>query len=128
MSIHRSKGLEFPVVFIGDTARQFNSADQRGSVLVHPTLGLGPKYTDAARGIEYPTLARRAVARRLEREQLSEELRLLYVAMTRRAGAAFHHLRLSGPAEENSQAGAGRAGADGRRTSWPPCAPWPSGS
>ena len=83
MSIHRSKGLEFPVVFIGDTARQFNSADQRGSVLVHPTLGLGPKYTDAARGIEYPTLARRAVARRLEREQLSEELRLLYVAMTR---------------------------------------------
>ena len=88
MSIHRSKGLEFPVVFIGDTARQFNSADQRGSVLVHPTLGLGPKYTDAARGIEYPTLARRAVARRLEREQLSEELRLLYVAMTAR-GSGF---------------------------------------
>lgn len=83
MSIHRSKGLEFPVVFIGDTARQFNRADLRGSVLVHPTLGLGPKYTDAARGIEYPTLARRAVAHRLERELLSEELRLLYVAMTR---------------------------------------------
>ena len=83
MSIHRSKGLEFPVVFIGDTARQFNRSDLRGSVLVHPELGLGPKLTDAARGIEYPTLARRAVANRLERELLSEELRLLYVAMTR---------------------------------------------
>lgn len=83
MSIHRSKGLEFPVVFIGDTARQFNRSDLRGSVLVHPELGLGPKFTDAARGIEYPTLARRAVANRLERELLSEELRLLYVAMTR---------------------------------------------
>ena len=83
MSIHRSKGLEFPVVFIGDTARQFNRSDLRGSVLVHPELGLGPKFTDAARGIEYPTLARRAVENRLERELLSEELRLLYVAMTR---------------------------------------------
>lgn len=83
MSIHRSKGLEFPVVFIGDTARQFNRSDLRGSVLVHPELGLGTKFTDAARGIEYPTLARRAVANRLERELLSEELRLLYVAMTR---------------------------------------------
>ena len=83
MSIHRSKGLEFPVVFIGDTARQFNRSDLRGSVLVHPELGLGPKFTDAARGIEYPTLARRAVANRLKRELLSEELRLLYVAMTR---------------------------------------------
>ena len=83
MSIHRSKGLEFPVVFIGDTARRFNLGDLRESVLVHPKLGLGPKYTDTARGIEYPTLARRAVAHRLERELLSEELRLLYVAMTR---------------------------------------------
>lgn len=83
MSIHHSKGLEFPVVFIGDTARQFNRTDLYRSVLVHPELGLGPKFTDAARGIEYPTLARRAVANRLERELLSEELRLLYVAMTR---------------------------------------------
>ena len=83
MSIHQSKGLEFPVVFIGDMARRFNEADLQPAVLVHPELGLGPKVTDAARGIEYPTLARRAVAHRLRREQLSEELRLLYVAMTR---------------------------------------------
>ena len=83
MSIHQSKGLEFPVVFLGDTARQFNETDLRSAVLVHPELGLGPKVTDAERGVEYPTLARRAVANRLHREQLSEELRLLYVAMTR---------------------------------------------
>ena len=83
MSIHQSKGLEFAVVFLGDTARRFNDMDLRPTVLVHPELGLGPKVTDAGRGIEYPTIARRAVAHRLRREQLSEELRLLYVAMTR---------------------------------------------
>ncbi len=83
MSIHQSKGLEFPVVFLGGTSKYFNESDLRETVLVHPELGLGPKVTDAARGIEYPTIARRAVAHRLRREQLSEELRLLYVAMTR---------------------------------------------
>lgn len=83
MSIHKSKGLEFPVVFLCDTARRFNKSDSRDNVLVHPVLGLGPKITDTERGISYPTLARNAVARRMERETLSEELRLLYVAMTR---------------------------------------------
>ena len=83
MSIHQSKGLEFPVVFLADTSRSFNESDRRAAVLVHPELGLGPKLTDAERGIEYPTIARNAVANRLRREQLSEELRLLYVAMTR---------------------------------------------
>lgn len=83
MSIHSSKGLEFPVVFLCDTNRQFNMQDTRQSVLVHPELGLGPKLTDTQRGVEYPTTARRALARRIERETLSEELRLLYVAMTR---------------------------------------------
>ena len=97
MSIHRSKGLEFPVVFIGDTARQFNRSDLRGSVLVHPELGLGPKFTDAARGIEYPTLARRAVANRLERELLSEEMRLLYVAMTRARERLFITCAMADP-------------------------------
>ncbi len=83
MSIHQSKGLEFAVVFLGDTARRFNEMDLRPTVLVHPELGLGPMVTDTRRGAEYPTIARRAVAHRLRREQLSEELRLLYVAMTR---------------------------------------------
>lgn len=83
MSVHKSKGLEFPVVFLCDTARRFNKQDSRDTVLVHPQLGLGSKVTDLQRRVEYPTLARNAVKLRLEREMLSEEMRLLYVAMTR---------------------------------------------
>jgi len=83
MSIHKSKGLEFPVVFLCDTARRFNKQDSRDTVLVHPELGLGPKLTDTGRKVEYPTLARNAIKLRLEREMLSEEMRLLYVALTR---------------------------------------------
>ncbi len=83
MSIHRSKGLEFPIVFLCDLARRFNQSDTRDDVLVHPTLGLGPKCYDLERGVQYPTFARSAVASKLMRETLSEEMRLLYVAMTR---------------------------------------------
>jgi len=83
MSIHKSKGLEFPVVFLANTSREFNKMDLRSPVLIHPELGLGCKLTDTERGIEYPTLARRAVASRLNSEMLSEEMRVLYVAMTR---------------------------------------------
>ena len=83
MSIHKSKGLEFPVVFLANTSREFNKMDLRSPVLIHPELGLGCKLTDTDRGIEYPTLARRACASRLSSEILSEEMRVLYVAMTR---------------------------------------------
>lgn len=83
LSVHKSKGLEFPVVFLCDTGRRFNRQDSRDTVLVHPQLGLGPKLTDLERRVEYPTLARNAVKLRLEREMLSEEMRLLYVALTR---------------------------------------------
>ena len=83
MSIHKSKGLEFPIVFLCDTARKFNKSDTLDTVLVHPELGLGPKVTDLRRGIEFPSMPRRAIARRMNRETLSEEMRLLYVAMTR---------------------------------------------
>ena len=83
MSIHKSKGMEFPVVFLCDTARRFNKQDSRDTVLVHPELGLGPKVTDLERRVEYPSLARNAIKLRLEREMLSEEMRLLYVALTR---------------------------------------------
>ena len=83
LSIHKSKGLEFPFVFLCDTARLFNKSDARESVLVHPVLGLGPKCTDQANGVEYPTVARQAIAAQMLTETLSEEMRLLYVAMTR---------------------------------------------
>ncbi len=83
MTIHKSKGLEFPVVFLCDTARRFNKQDSRDTVLVHPQLGLGAKVTDLQRRTEYPSLARNAIKIRLEREMLSEEMRLLYVALTR---------------------------------------------
>ena len=83
LSIHRSKGLEFPVVFVCGLGRSFNRQDTREAVLIHPELGLGPKRTDPERRLEYPTALRRAIARRLTRDMLSEEMRLLYVAMTR---------------------------------------------
>ena len=83
MSIHKSKGLEFPVVFLANTSKKFNTMDLRSPVLIHPELGLGCKITDTKRGIEYPSLARRAIVTRLNSEMLSEEMRVLYVAMTR---------------------------------------------
>ena len=83
MSIHRSKGLEFPFVFLCDLGHRFNQTDSRSCVLLHTELGLGPKRIDAGGGVEYPTLARRAIARRLTTEMLSEEMRVLYVGMTR---------------------------------------------
>ena len=83
MTVHKSKGLEFPVVFLCGTSKRFNRSDLREAVLIHPELGLGPKVTDTKRGIEYASLQRNAVSLRADREMLSEEMRLLYVALTR---------------------------------------------
>ena len=83
MTVHKSKGLEFPVVFLCGTSKRFNRSDLREAVLIHPELGLGPKVTDTRRGIEYASLQRNAVSLRADREMLSEEMRLLYVALTR---------------------------------------------
>ena len=83
MSIHHAKGLEFPVVFLCDTARRFNRKDTMDTVLVHPELGLGPKIVDNDLLVQYPSFARKAIALRVQRETLSEEMRLLYVAVTR---------------------------------------------
>ncbi len=83
MTIHKSKGLEFPVVFVAGLSKQFNRQDLNLPMLFHPKLGVGPRGLDTQRLVEYLTLARTAVQRQLEREMKAEELRLLYVAMTR---------------------------------------------
>jgi len=83
MSIHRSKGLEFPIVLLCDLSHTFSRKDLEPPVLVHPKLGLGPVRVELERRIKYPTMARRAVERALDRENKSEEQRILYVAMTR---------------------------------------------
>lgn len=83
MSIHKSKGLEFPIVILADLDHVFSRQDFDTPVLVHPSMGLGPKRVDLARKIQYPTLARMAIQEKLRRENLSEEQRILYVAMTR---------------------------------------------
>ena len=89
LTVHKSKGLEFPVVFLCDTARWFNKTDAKAAVLVHPVLGLGPKRVDAEQHTTSPTLARKAIALRMDRETLSEEMRLLYVALTRARDRLF---------------------------------------
>lgn len=81
MSIHRSKGLEFPVCILAGCSRRFNK--ERGDVLLHPELGLGVKLKDPSGLYRYTTMPREAVALELERGEMSEELRVLYVAMTR---------------------------------------------
>ncbi len=83
MSIHKSKGLEYPVVFLMDLGKQFNLRDLSGDLLWHKELGFGPKFVDTALRLKFPTVAHRAIAHRLRLEALAEELRVLYVAMTR---------------------------------------------
>jgi ATP-dependent helicase/nuclease subunit A len=83
MSVHASKGLEFPYVLLCDLSHRFNVQDSQRAVLVHRELGAGAKFRDLARGIEYSSLARTAIAARIRSETLSEELRVMYVAMTR---------------------------------------------
>ncbi|MDX9871807.1 MAG: helicase-exonuclease AddAB subunit AddA [Clostridia bacterium] len=89
MSIHKSKGLEFPVVILAGLGKQFNRQDAREDILIDRDLGLGPLWVDAQKRLKYPTLARIAVRNKLRRELLAEEIRILYVAMTRAKEALF---------------------------------------
>ena len=83
MSIHKSKGLEFPVVLIAGLGRKFNLQDLYKNVLMHRDLGLGPQMVDSQLRIAYPTAAKLALQVKLRQEALAEEMRILYVAMTR---------------------------------------------
>lgn len=92
MSIHRSKGLEFPVVVVADLGRRFNLSDSSGRLIFDRGLGLGLRVVDRERMIEYPSLAHHLVAGNLNLHTRAEELRILYVALTR----ARNHLILVG--------------------------------
>lgn len=83
MSIHKSKGLEFPVVILADTGKQFNLKDAQNPVLFHKKLGLGLYVNDVENHISYQTLSRQAISRQIIHEYKAEEMRVLYVAMTR---------------------------------------------
>lgn len=83
MSIHKSKGLEFPVVFLCGTGNNFNMLDLNDNIMIHPSIGLGPKYINYDRKIQYNTLAKEAIKYQIKRELQEEEMRLLYVALTR---------------------------------------------
>ncbi len=83
MSIHKSKGLEFPIVIIPGCGKNFNLRDMSKSVLLHYDLGIGPDYVNFKRRISYPTIFKNAIKKKIKIESLSEEMRILYVAMTR---------------------------------------------
>ncbi|CAI6017977.1 UvrD-helicase domain-containing protein [Cohnella sp. JJ-181] len=83
VSIHKSKGLEFPVVFAAGLGRRFNRQDLTGMFLRHKKLGFGPRMVERVTRIAYPTLPQLAIRRRMKAELLAEEMRVLYVALTR---------------------------------------------
>ena len=83
MSIHKSKGLEFPVVFVSGMGKNFNKQDVRSKMVLHPELGIGLDFMDGNRRIKSPTIIKKAIAKQIDLENLGEELRVLYVALTR---------------------------------------------
>lgn len=83
MSIHKSKGLEFPVVFLCGLSRMFNMSDMQKAVLCHKDLGLGLSCVNQTQRVRFPSIAKRAIAARIAADSISEEMRVLYVAMTR---------------------------------------------
>ena len=83
MSIHKSKGLEFPVVICSAMGKNFNTQDFKNSILYHHNLGYGPQFVDYERRISFPSIAKEALKSKINIENLSEEMRVLYVAFTR---------------------------------------------
>lgn len=83
MSIHKSKGLEFPVVFLAGMGKKFNKQDAYGKILIDPDLGIGTDYLDLDQRVKSPTLKKNVLRRKSELSAMGEELRVLYVAATR---------------------------------------------
>lgn len=97
MSIHKSKGLEFPVVFLPDLGKRFNTENENGPILADRSAFLGFKVPDPERNIRYPSLAHILVKQTIHQQMLAEQMRLLYVAMTR----AKEHLVLVGTVKQD---------------------------
>ncbi len=83
LSVHKSKGLEYPVVFLSGLSRNFNTTDAYEQLLRHKHLGLGLSYVDKKKRIRFPTIAKKAISKRILCDNLSQEMLVLYVAMTR---------------------------------------------
>ena len=83
MSIHKSKGLEFPIVIVAGMSKRFNMQDITGSIVIHPDLGIGLDAVDLAYRTKVPTFLKKVIQKKVQLENLGEELRVLYVALTR---------------------------------------------
>lgn len=99
MSIHKSKGLEFPIVFVCGMGKNFNKQDTKSKMVLHSELGIGLDYMDGTRRIKSQTILKKAIAKQIDLENLGEELRVLYVALTR----AKEKLILTGSLKDASQ-------------------------
>ncbi len=83
MSIHKSKGLEFPIVFVAGMSKRFNTQDTKGHLVIHPEFGIGIDAIDLEKRTKIPTLVKKVIQKKVQLENLGEELRVLYVALTR---------------------------------------------
>lgn len=83
MTIHKSKGLEFPVVFIADAAHGFNTSDKRSAIILDREMGISPTFIDGKERVKYDSFIRQIAKRKIGSDSMAEEIRLLYVAMTR---------------------------------------------
>ncbi len=100
MSIHKSKGLEFPVVILAGCGKKFNLQDMNKAILLHQDLGFGPDVVDPTLRLAYPSVAKQAIREKIKAETLSEEMRILYVALTR----AREKLIITGTVQDSAKA------------------------
>ncbi len=83
MTVHKSKGLEFPVVFLCGTGNRFNKNDMTKKIVMHRELGMACDFVDLEKRVERPSVSKKVILDKIETEDISEEMRVLYVAMTR---------------------------------------------
>ncbi|MCR5784978.1 MAG: helicase-exonuclease AddAB subunit AddA [Eubacterium sp.] len=102
LTIHKSKGLEYPVVFVCALGKQFNDKDLKGKVVLHHELGIGCEAVDVKRRIKSSTLIKDMIRSKIKREMYAEEMRVLYVALTRAREKLYLTIGQSGAEFEQS--------------------------